>query len=78
MLLEELEERSEQADQLVGVLTLTFSVVLYGATAALSARRYAAHASRMGAATANGDADMDAEIEAMLPRTRWSLGRSQA
>lgn len=82
LLLEELEERSEQADQLVGVisLTVTFSVVLHGATAALGARRYAAHANRARAAAVNGEADaaMDAEMEAMLPRTRWSLGRRQA
>jgi NhaP-type Na+/H+ or K+/H+ antiporter len=46
LLLEELEESSETADQLVGVisLTVTLSVVLHGATAAYGARRYGAHA----------------------------------
>ncbi len=88
LLLEELEGRSEQTDQLVGVisLTVTFSVVLHGATAAPGARRYpgqrryAAHASRTRAAAVNGEADaaIDAEMEAMLPGTRWSLGRRQA
>lgn|GEM_PF-2830127 len=43
-------------------------------------RRYAAHASRTRAAAVNGEADaaIDAEMEAMLPGTRWSLGRRQA
>ncbi len=78
LLLEQLEERSEQADQLVGVisLTVTFSVVLHGATAAIGARRYAAHASKTRDEAE--DAEMEAEMEAMLPRTRWSLGRRQA
>ena len=46
LLLEELEGRSEQTDQLVGVisLTVTFSVVSHGATAAPGARRYPGHA----------------------------------
>ena len=46
LLLEELDERSETADQLVGVisLTITLSVFLHGATAAYGARRYGAHA----------------------------------
>ena len=46
LLLEELEERSETADQLVGVisLTVTLSVLLHGATAAYGARHYGAHA----------------------------------
>ncbi len=80
LLLEQLEERSERADQLVGVisLTVTFSVVLHGATAAVGARRYAAHALAARETHRAADADADAEMEAMLPRTRWSIGRRQA
>ena len=49
LLLEELEERSETADQLVGVisLTVTLSVFLHGATAAYGARRYGAHSAHV-------------------------------
>ena len=61
-------------------LTVTLSVVLHGATAAIGARRYAAHASKVrdGAQDAEMDTEMEAEMESMLPRTRWSLGRGQA
>lgn len=74
LLLEQLEKQSESANQLVGVIsvTVTLSVVLHGATAAFGARRYAEHARRVGEDAA------DAEMEAMMPRTRWSEGRGQA
>ena len=74
LLVEQLEERSEQADQLVGVisLTVTFSVFLHGMTSALGARRYAEHTRRVSQTAG------DAEMEAMLPRTRSSGNRPQA
>ena len=72
LLLEQLEEMSERADRLVGAisLTVTLSVVLHGTTAAIGARRYAAHVRRRDA-----DIAVDTMAEETMPRTRWSDGR---
>ena len=85
LLLEQLDEMSERADDLVGAisLTVTLSVVLHGTSAAIGARRYAAHVNGRQAAqpAAPEEATTDtvttetAASEQMLPRTRWSIGR---
>lgn len=72
LLLEQLEEASERADRLVGAisLTVTLSVVLHGTTAAIGARRYAAHVKKR-----NIDVTVDPMTEQTMPLTRWSDGR---
>jgi len=85
LLLEQFEEMSERADLLVGAisLTVTMSVLLHGATAAIGARRYGAHVQQRAAeATESAEANKsEAESQAMredkMPRTRWST-RGQA
>ena len=71
LLLEELEEMSHRADELVGVisLTVTLSVFLHGATAAFGARRYGAWAIVDRDASAQSD---DASMHAAMPRRRGS------
>ncbi len=71
LLVEQLEVTSVDANQLVGTisLTVTLSVVLHGATAAVGARRYAAHV------RSKADHVHDPEMEKVLPRTRWSKSR---
>ena len=71
LLLEELEAMAETADQLVGVISLTvmFSVVLHGASAAAGARVYARHA------RGDGPPGSQPTDSAHLPRTRWSPRR---
>ena len=76
LLLEQLEEMSDQAEQLVGAisLTVTLSVVLHGASAAIGARRYAAHVNARSTDKPVGPEETTA-TEAVMPRTRWSSGR---
>jgi len=79
LLLEQLEEMSARADRLVGVisLTVTLSVVLHGATAAIGARHYGAHVERRNAdGQGPGSSSAEATLhEEMMPRTRWSIRR---
>lgn len=74
LLLEELDELTERADALFGVisLTVTLSVLLHGASASAGAERYG----RWIAAHPTAGAIAAPEPE-MMPRTRWSVRRRQ-
>jgi sodium/hydrogen antiporter len=70
LLLEELEELAEQADQLLGVisLTVTISVFVHGASASYGARKYGRWTDEQAMAH-------DADAAAAMPRPRGSASR---